>query len=320
MLSSRPFSCQTPNEDNIRITAPSWVEFRRQVGLDEPPARRPITVTTTVQRQQYRNGQLRQAVPLRDGKSHGVLRTWHRNGVLASEERYRNGVLHGVCRQWDETGRLLGEFEMKDGTGIQREWHDSGRLKLEVSTVRKLFCGRNRIWLLDGSLLSERYYLHGRQVTARAYRAAAKSDPALPQVRGRAGRRLPWGLKCERRIHRIFVRGLLNKPNRIEARKWLLRAATDKTGRSLGRFKREAEAATFVEAIYHAGAAEVIVPDIYSDRRGNQFADGLLVKLPKSPERRRAVRKACGQLRRHKLGSVQPGTDLGESHLFLAMA
>ena len=158
------------------------------------------------------------------------------------------------------------------------------------------------------------------RVTADEYRAAAKRDPTLPQVRGRAGRQFPSGLECERRIQRIFVRGLLSKPNRSEARKWLERDLADKTRRSLGRFKVEADAAKFVEAIYHAGATEVIVPDIYMDRRGNQFADGLLVKLPKSPERRRAVRRACGQLRRHKLGSVQPGTDLGESHLFLAMA
>lgn len=100
----------------------------------------------------------------------------------------------------------------------------------------------------------------------------------------------------------------------------LQRDATENTRRSLGRFKREANAARFVQTLYQAGATEVIVPDIYSDKRSNQFSDGLLVKLPKSPERRRAVRKACGQLRQQKLGSVQPETDIGESHLFLAMA
>lgn len=258
-------------------------------------------------------------VPLRDGKRRGVVRTWHRNGLLASEERYRGGLLHGVCRQWDEAGRPLGEFEMKSGTGLQREWHDNGRLKIEVSTVHGVFCGRNRIWLRDGTLLSERFYLHGKQVTAEQYRAAAKADPTLPQFRGRAGKPLPRGPRREQRIHRTFVRGLLGKPNRVEAREWLHRDATDKTGWSLGRFKREADASRFVEALYQAGATAVIVPDIYTDKRGNPFADGLLVKLPKPPERRRAVRKACGQLRQQKLGSVQPEADIGESHLFLSM-
>jgi len=259
-------------------------------------------------------------VPLRDGKRHGVVRTWHRNGGLASEERYRNGLLHGVCRQWNEGGELLGEFEMNRGTGIQREWHDDGRLKIEVSTVHGVFCGRNRIWLRDGTLLSDRFYLHGKQVRAEQYRAAAKADPTLPQFRGRAGKPLPRGPRREQRIHRTFVRGLLGKPNRVEAQEWLYRDATDKTGRSLGRFKREADASRFVEALYDAGATEVIVPDIYADKRGNLFADGLLVKLPKPPERRRAVRKACRQLRQQKVGFVQPETDIGESHLFLGMA
>lgn len=249
-----------------------------------------------------------------------MVRTWHRNGVLATEERYRNGLLNGICRQWDEAGRLLGEFEMNLGTGIQRERHDNGRLKIEVSTVHGVFCGRNRIWLRDGTLLSERFYLHGKQVTAEQYRAAAKADPTLPQFRGRSGKPLPPGPTREQRIHRTFVRGLLGKPNRVEAREWLHRDATDKTGRSLGRFKREADASRFVEALYQAGATEVIVPDIYADKRGNLFADGLLVKLPKPPERRRAVRTACGQLRQRKLGAVQPERDIGESHMFLSMA
>ncbi len=277
-------------------------------------------MTIKVQRQFYRNGQLRETVPLGDGKRRGVVRTWHRNGLLASEERYRDGLLHGVCRQWDEAGRLLGEFVMKHGTGLQREWHDNRRLKIEVSTVRGVFCGRNRIGLRDGSLLSERYYLHGRHVTAEEYRTAAKADSTLPWFRGRAGKTLPLGPTREQRIHRTLVRGLLRKPNRVEARKWLDRDATDKTGRSLGRFKREADASRFVEALYDAGAIEVIVPDIYADRRRNLFADGLLVKLPKPPERRREVRKACGQLRQRKLCSVQPERDIGESHLFLGMA
>lgn len=259
-------------------------------------------------------------VPVRRGKRHGVVRTWHRNGVLASEERYRDGVLNGLCRQLDESGGVLGEFEMKRGTGLQREWHDNGRLKIEVVTVGGVFCGRNRIWLRDGTLLSERYYLQGRPVTAEEYRLATKADPALPRLRGPAGKSLSPGPQREQRIHRAFIRGLLSKPNQVEAREWLRRDQGDNSRRSLGRFNGEADAARFVEALYQAGAAEVIVPDIYADKRGNQFSEGLLVKLPKSPARRQAVRRACRRLRRLKLGSVQPETDIGESHLYLSMA
>ena len=277
-------------------------------------------LSTTLQRQFYRHGQLRERVPLRDGKRHGPVRAWHRNGVLASEERYRDGVLHGVCRQWDEGGKLLGEFECKKGTGLQREWHENGRLKIEVSTVRGVFCGRNRLWLQDGALLSERYYLHGEPVTADQYRAAARTDRTLPRVHGRAGKPLPPGPRREQRVHRVFTRALLRKANRVEARNWFQREPGDETRRSLGRFRQEADAVRFVDALYRSGAVEVMVPDSYADRRGNQFADGLLVKLPKSAACRQAVRRVCGRLRRQKLGSVQPEAEIGESHLFLSMA
>ena len=81
-------------------------------------------MSSAIQRQYYRNGQLREEVPLRKGRRHGTVRTWHKNGALASEEPYRAGLLHGVCRQWDETGKLLGKYRLIHGTGIQRAWHD----------------------------------------------------------------------------------------------------------------------------------------------------------------------------------------------------
>src|SRR5438552_3130454 len=110
-------------------------------------------MSSAIQCQYYRNGQLREEVPLRKGRRHGTVRTWHKNGVLASEETYRDGLLHGVCRQWNESGKLLGKCRLVHGTGIQRAWHDNGQLQLEVSTVRGEFCGRNRIWLRDGTLI-----------------------------------------------------------------------------------------------------------------------------------------------------------------------
>ena len=79
----------------------------------------------------------------------------------------------------------LGKYRMIHGTGIQRDWHDNGKLQIEVSTVHGEFCGRNRIWLRDGTLLTERFYLHGLAVSAKTYRAAAAKDKTLPRFRGK---------------------------------------------------------------------------------------------------------------------------------------
>jgi hypothetical protein len=275
-------------------------------------------VKKTVEKAFHRNGRLREVVPLRNGRRHGVVRVWHKNGVLANEERYQNGLLHGVCRQWSETGRLLGKYQMIHGTGVQRTWHENGRLQLEFSTVRGDFSGRYRLWLNDGKLMSEEIYLNGRPVTAEEYRAACAKDKSLPKLTGKAGKPLPNTVATEKRIHEVFVRSLLAQKNRAEVRKWL--ESGGKAVRSLGRFKRVSDALKFVEALYKAGATEVIAPDIYADKAGDQFADCLLVKLPGIAAKRKAIRKVCAALPKRKLGAFQPDKDIGETHLYLLLA
>jgi hypothetical protein len=276
-------------------------------------------VKATIQKTIYRNGQLREQVPVRIGHRHGVVRTWHKNGKRASEEPYQNGLLNGICYQWNEAGLLLGKYLMVHGTGVQRAWHDNGKLQMEVSTVRGEFTGRNRIWLRDGTLLSERFYLNGRVVSPETYREAAAKNQTLPKFRGKPAKLPPQNRATLNHIHRVFVTAFLEKRNRSEAEKWLKKTADDKTARSLGRFKRESDAVKFVEALYHAGAGEVIAPDIYRSKERDQFADCLLVQLPKSAAKRKAIRKVCAQLRTRKLGAVQPGEDIGESHLYLSL-
>ena len=277
-------------------------------------------VSATIQKTFYRNGQLRERVPVRNGRRHGVVRIWHKNGRRASEEPYTNGLLHGVCRHWNEAGRRLGEYLMIHGTGCQRGWHDNGKLQIEVWTVHGDFSGRNRIWLRDGTLLTERFYLHGLAVSAETYRAAAAKDKALPKFRGKPAKLTGKNRVKPLHIHRVFVDSLLEKRSQREARKWLAKKTGDKTARSLGRFKRENDATKFVEALYQTGAVEVIVPDICRNKARDQFADCLLVQLPTSAAKRKAIREVCLQLRTRKLGAVQPDTDIGDSHLYLSLA
>lgn len=275
-------------------------------------------VRTTIQKFFYRNGQIREVLPLRNGQRHGVARVWHKNGRLASEEPYANGLLHGLCRQWSESGRLLGKYQMVHGTGIQRAWHDNGRRQMEISTLRGEFCGRSRSWLSDGTLLSDDIYLRGSVVGADDYRAAAVKDKALPKL----GRVVAKAVKpvMEEHIHRVFVSAMLAKPNRFEALTWLQGKRKLNTARSVGRFKRESDAVKFVTALYDAGAAEVIAPDVYSNKAGDQFTDSLLVRLPRTPAKRMAIRKVCAQLQKRRIGAIQPDADCGETHLFLSLA
>ena len=266
----------------------------------------------------YRNGQLREAVPLRNGRRHGVVRVWHKNGVLETEEPYQNGLLHGICRQWSESGKLLGKYRMIHGTGVQRAWHDNGKLQLEFSTVRGDFSGHYRLWLHDGALLSEDIYLHGHPVTAEKYLAARAKDESLPELNGKTGKPLPQSVATDKHAHEVYVRFLLAQKRRSEARKWLESGGI--AVRSLGRFKRKDDALKFVAALYEAGASEVIAPGIYDGKAGSQFADCLLVKLPRIAAKRKAIRKVCAQLSKRKLGAFLPDKDFGETHLYLSLA
>lgn len=239
--------------------------------------------------------------------------------MLASEKPFENDLPHGICRQWDESGRLLGWYKMVHGTGVQRAWHDNGLLQAEVSTVRGRFYGRNRLWLRDGTLISETFCLDGWNITPDAYRAAAAKNPGLPRFRGKPATLWPENLAKQKHLHRVLVARLLERPNRREARAWLQKKAGDKTGRALGRFKRESEAAHFVEELYRAGACSVIIPDIYDNKAADQFADGLIVRMPKDAAKRKAIRNVCAQLRKKRLGVVQPDEDFGEAYLYYSM-
>jgi len=253
----------------------------------------------------------------RAGIPHGLRRMWHRNGQLAEEQTYRHGILHGICRQWNEDGKLLGSYRMENGTGLQRSWHGNGRLNQEFSTVDGQFCGRSRMWLRDGTLISDHILLFDQNVTPERYRQATAKDPRLPKLRSRIGKPPPNNQAMEKHMQHLFVTSLLARQNRSEAQAWL--QADGKTARSLGRFKHAAKALKFVGELYQAGAVKVILPDIYQNKRGDQFADNMLVQLPKAAKQRKAIRTVCTQLRKGDLGAVMPDRDLGETHLYISM-
>lgn len=120
----------------------------------------------------------------------------------------------------------------------------------------------------------------------------------------------------KRKEYELFIESLLEK-SRAEARQWLS-AAPKPDLRSLARFRTSTAALRFVETLYAAGAQAVIAAVIYRGRHGKQFADRLLVKLPKASAERKMLRKICQDLCAKRGGAMLPDEkDMGESHLFL---
>ncbi len=272
-----------------------------------------------IKRFYYRNDRVHAEIREVGGEFHGLNRTWHHNGQLAEELRYRHGLLHGISRHWDERGRLLGSFTMNHGTGRQYYWHQNKKLRLEINSLNGKFWGRNRTWLRDGTLVQEIYYISNVEVTRAAYLKAARRHPDWPQHDGQpAGKVARDNRALELRQHELFIQSLLEKSH-AEARQWLS-AAKNPDLHSLARFRTAKAALQFVETLYAAGAEAVIAAVIYAGRGGKQFADRLLVKLPKTPAKRTALRKICQEMCARRGGAFLPDEkDMGESHLFILL-
>jgi MORN repeat variant len=272
-----------------------------------------------VERSFYRNGQIHQERPLVNGQLHGLARTWHKNGVQASEEPYQEGKLRGTCRQWDATGKLLGSYVIDHGTGTQCEWWDNERLKMEVSTLEGVFHGISRQWLMDGTLVFKVYFVKGNQVTRDQYQQSAASLTNLPKDGGDepAHPDTPGLALIE---PQLFIESLLSRPNKAELRKWLSEAKAHRNKRSMGSFSQESQAVEFADALYRNGEVSVIAVDLYSNAEGDEFCDCLLIALPPGSAKRKAPREACTRLCAGRKASVQPDTDLGETHLYLALS
>ena len=223
---------------------------------------------------------------------------------------YRHGRLHGLCQQWNQRGELLGLLRVKDGTGIQREWFDNGRLQLETSTVAGKFTGRTRVWLQDGTLVAEQFGIENHNVTPAAYAAAAKHPdyPRYPASKGKM--KFPDADEIERREFELQVAGLLAQTNKREALRWL-KAGAQK--RSLGLFKLPRRGNWFKSFILPV--LQIFAVSIYSSKNGKQFSDALLVKLPgiiRPPNLRDLLVKLPAKLR----AGVLPAQDQGEKFLF----
>jgi hypothetical protein len=270
-----------------------------------------------IKRFYYRNGQIHVEAREMDGQLHSFQRTWHHNGQLAEELRYHHGKLHGISRQWDEKGRLLGAFTMNHGTGRQRYWHQNGKLRSEMNSLNGKFMGRMRLWLRDGTLVQETFYINYVEVTRAVYLEAARQHPDWPQHEGESvGKVAPDNQALKLREYELHIKFLLEK-SCVEARQWLS-GGKNPDLHSLARFRTAKAALRFVETLYAAGAETVIAAQIYSGKRGKQFADRLLIKLPKTSAKRKALRKICRDLSDKRGGAFLPDEkDMGESHLFI---
>jgi hypothetical protein len=125
-------------------------------------------------------------------------------------------------------------------------------------------------------------------------------------------------LALERKKHDLFIQSVLEKPHQAEARAWL-KAELRPKSRSLAKFATTKGALKFVEQLYSADAAAVIVAAISTGQRKKLFADWLLIQLPATKSKRNSLRKICQAFCRKRGGAILPEFDMRETHLWLML-
>ena len=101
---------------------------------------------------------------------------------LYNETEFVDGLQHGLSRIYSETNQLLVEKTIYKGVahGVQREWHDSGRLACEAIYDRG-YCVRRIKWDEEGTEI-EQYELRQLHTDYKMLERYRKRDPDWPEV------------------------------------------------------------------------------------------------------------------------------------------
>jgi antitoxin component YwqK of YwqJK toxin-antitoxin module len=113
------------------------------------------------------NGTLAKQWTLVNGLVQGVMREWHENGVLARETPFERGLINGTVKQWSTQGKLLGEYELRFGRGVKREWNDDGTPSLEIEQLTESGT-KGKVWDDLGNA-SEVYLWNGKPVSKKKF-------------------------------------------------------------------------------------------------------------------------------------------------------
>lgn len=99
-----------------------------------------------------------------DNKRHGLSTRWSPRGIKISEGSHDAGMRDGAWCTWQDEGVLLGCNHLKRGTGMWRQWSESGNI---VETGQLLDDGRDGEWTQfyeNGAQKAQGRYEKGRRV------------------------------------------------------------------------------------------------------------------------------------------------------------
>jgi len=146
------------------------------------------TVQTGVKILRFPNGRMQVREQYKNGKLHGIQRSYYESGILQAEVHYENGAIHGVWKKYHEEGQLIyvsapyvngeqsgmairfyptgalqmeSQYEKNKKEGAEREYYENGRLAIENHYHQGELHGPSRIYAFNGTLEKEIFYEWG---------------------------------------------------------------------------------------------------------------------------------------------------------------
>ena len=127
-------------------------------------------------RQRLRDEKVVEMSVYKNGRLEGVQWRWFPDGGAMERSPYRNGRMHGIVRRWNEDGRLVARFEMKDGSGVEREYYSNGTLRKEITHAEGLYDGW-RVEMHDNGRVAD--LIHYRSGLAVGFACSFHEDGSL---------------------------------------------------------------------------------------------------------------------------------------------
>lgn len=129
----------------------------------------------------------------RDGQLDGAWERMHPNGSVRESGLYAAGMKDGTWTRKSTGGILLGTYEMKTGTGVEKEWLDDGQLYAETSFKAGVLGGIAKIYGKDNLVLGSSQYTAGKLDGAHSFGTRTSMRMEETFVDGvRRGRRKIW--------------------------------------------------------------------------------------------------------------------------------
>lgn len=276
----------------------------------------------------YPNGKLEAERSYKQGVPNGYHREWHENGILASEICFNYGAPEGIGRQWDKNGNLIVNYEIVNGSGVQKMWVEAQQFFVENTWHNGRMTGRARIYLKNGIVISEGYQFQGQMVSRKKYLEECKKDTTLP----RYAKECDKPKKTKRNDQSIdtveasvnskfridedgFVSELLASKDIHEALSWLTESNVPE--RSLGEAQGREASITLVKSLYQLGAKNVWVFDIDGDLDEEQNSGQLIVELSQDRNERHKLLVKCAEIGAAQGFDAEP--DTGQRYTLLML-